>query len=124
MKWFKKNIVDQETRSLGSLFEVDVPENDELLDENKAIKDQPAKVQEGLKKVLSSLTRDQKKEFAKVISPGDFDHSEVSKLRQRVLMFEHPEFIDAHFNTLIEDGVNSVPTATRAREFSHTLPTI
>lgn len=49
----------------GKLFEVDVPENDVLLDEQKQFNEQPEKVKQGIEKAYSSLQDYQKRVFAK-----------------------------------------------------------
>lgn len=49
----------------GSLFEVDIPENDVLLDEQKAIGDQSQKVQKGLVETVKELNAEQGIRFIK-----------------------------------------------------------
>ena len=49
---FLKNNDLQKYENSGSLFEVDVPENDVLLDEQKPLKEQPEKVRAALKEIL------------------------------------------------------------------------
>ena len=71
IEWFDKNIKDKvinKNRKTGQLFKVDIPENEELLDEQKKIKDQPKSIQEKLRKLykgekwiedkLSTLNKD------------------------------------------------------------------
>ena len=47
LAWFQKEILPN-IKQEGSLFEVDIPENDVLLDEDKTFEEQPEKVQDGL----------------------------------------------------------------------------
>lgn len=44
-----------EVRKLGQVYEVDIPENDVLLDEDKTFNEQPEKVKEGLRKLVNEL---------------------------------------------------------------------
>lgn len=50
-KWFKKNI-ESKIKASGSLFEVDVPEDDVLLDEDLSFDEQPEKVKEAIHNIL------------------------------------------------------------------------
>ncbi|MBQ5673263.1 MAG: hypothetical protein IIV46_03545, partial [Phascolarctobacterium sp.] len=50
-KWFKKNI-ENKIKASGSLFEVDVPEDDVLLDEDLSFEEQPEKVKEAIYNIL------------------------------------------------------------------------
>lgn len=60
VKWFKREIKPR-VRIKGSLFEVDIPENDVLLDENKALAKQDKNVKSLLKKFYAGLDKDQAK---------------------------------------------------------------
>lgn len=50
LKWFEDEILP-DVKQEGSLVEVEIPENDVLLDEQKPFSEQPEKVQEALKKL-------------------------------------------------------------------------
>lgn len=60
VKWFKREIKPR-VRIKGSLFEVDIPENNVLLDEQKALGKQDKNVKSLLKKFYAELNNEQKR---------------------------------------------------------------
>ena len=58
IRWFKDLIKDINVDK-GALYEVNVPENDVLLDEQKTLAGQPKKVQQAIRKLVSDMTDDQ-----------------------------------------------------------------
>ena len=56
-----------EKRNEGQLFKVDVPENDELLDEDKKFSEQPEKVQNAIKKLFEEGGEKYQKKFKDII---------------------------------------------------------
>ena len=60
VKWFKREIKPR-VRIKGSLFEVDIPENNVLLDEQKALAKQDKNVKSLLKKFYAELNNEQKR---------------------------------------------------------------
>lgn len=60
VKWFKREIKPR-VRIKGSLFEVDIPENNVLLDEQKALAKQDKNVKRLLKKFYAELNNEQKR---------------------------------------------------------------
>jgi len=62
IKWFKKNIADnfEDINLPGSLFKVDVPENNVLLDEQKSFKSQSENVKQGIVQALKNIFFEQR----------------------------------------------------------------
>lgn len=52
LEWFKKDVVPNLKYS-GTLLEVDIPEEEEMLDEEKSFSEQPKQVQDALKKIVA-----------------------------------------------------------------------
>lgn len=69
INWFNELVKDLNFNK-GSLFEVDVPENDVLLDEQKTFKEQSTKVRKAITKLVNNLTEDQLANFDDVYSLG------------------------------------------------------
>lgn len=81
MEWFEREILPY-VKQEGSLFEVDIPENDVLLDEEKPFNEQPEKVKEALEQHLpdylfSFENEQEKRENSKrlLVSTGYYDAS-------------------------------------------------
>ena len=52
LEWFKKDVVPNLKYS-GTLLEVNIPEEEEMLDEDKSFSEQPEQVQKALKKIVA-----------------------------------------------------------------------
>ena len=63
IKFLKKNKINLPVKKLGSLFKVDIPDADVLLDEDKSYRRQKKSVQNSLREAFESLTDEQKKKF-------------------------------------------------------------
>ena len=78
ISWFKEKFKDVKFNT-GKLFEVDVPEDDVLLDEQKTFAEQPVKVRKAITKLVKNLTEDQMANFDDVYSLGK------AKVAQKIL---------------------------------------
>ena len=68
LQWLKNLDVDKlEIKKLGSLFEVEIPDDDVLLDEQKPFDEQPKFVQEKLEELFADSDRKQKEHLAESI---------------------------------------------------------
>lgn len=68
LQWLKNLDVDKlEIKNLGSLFEVEIPDDDVLLDEQKPFDEQPKFVQEKLEELFADSDRKQKEHLAESI---------------------------------------------------------
>lgn len=60
LKWLRDKIASKYTKKqFGQVFEADIPENDVLLDEQKTLAEQPKKVQQAIREMVSSMTDEQ-----------------------------------------------------------------
>ena len=72
LQWLKNLDVDKlEIKKLGSLFEVEIPDDDVLLDEQKPFDEQPKFVQEKLEELFADSDRKQKEHLAESIRRSD-----------------------------------------------------
>lgn len=65
----------------GTLFEVEIPDGDVLLDEQKPLAEQPKKVLQGLRKALKSLSVDELKRF---LNQSAYSEEEYNKVQQEL----------------------------------------
>lgn len=65
----------------GTLFEVEIPDDDVLLDEQKPLAEQPKKVLQGLRKALKSLSVDELKRF---LNQSAYSEEEYNKVQQEL----------------------------------------
>ena len=63
----------------GTLFEVEIPDDDVLLDEQKPLAEQPKKVLQGLRKTLKSLSVDELNRFLKRAAYGEEEYSKIQQ---------------------------------------------
>ena len=63
----------------GTLFEVEIPDDDVLLDEQKPLAEQPKKVLQGLRKTLKSLSVDELNRFLKQAAYGEEEYSKIQQ---------------------------------------------
>lgn len=66
-----------EARQTGALYEVEIPENDVLLDEQLKFSAQPKVVKDGIRAAFEKLTHEQKRDFAENILPWSEAKDEV-----------------------------------------------
>ena len=66
-----------EARQSGALYEVEIPENDVLLNEQLRFSAQPKVVKEGIRAAFEKLTHEQKRDFAENILPWSEAKDEV-----------------------------------------------
>ena len=60
LKWLRDQIANKYTKKqFGQVFEADIPENDVLLDEQKTLAEQPKKVQQAIRELVSGMTDEQ-----------------------------------------------------------------
>ena len=88
VKWFKgvQNKL-KHTNPVGTLFEVDVPENDVLLDEQLPLKDQPPKVKEAIKNLIKEASEKFHYEY------NDSGEMELYKGNEHIGTYDFPEIL-------------------------------
>lgn len=60
IKWLRDKIASKYTKKqFGQVFEADIPENDVLLDEQKTLVEQPEKVKQAIRELVSGMTDEQ-----------------------------------------------------------------
>lgn len=87
VQWFKDKVMPylKGDKESGSLFEVDVPENDVLLDEQKLFGNQEKGVQANIKKAINKLNDEQKQIFKNSYIGNHFQKSSGSEERTGLL---------------------------------------
>lgn len=66
----------------GTLFEVEIPDDDVLLDEQKPLAEQPKKVLQGLRKALKSLSADEMRRFFQKSAYGTEEYDKIQQEMQ------------------------------------------
>ena len=66
----------------GTLFEVEIPDDDVLLDEQKPLAEQPKKVLQGLRKALKSLSADELRRFFRESAYGTEEYDKIQQEMQ------------------------------------------
>ena len=84
LKWFKKHIADQEVRPVGALFEVNVPEDDVLLDEDKPLSQQPLPV----RKAIWEFYKSRPDEYIAPNTPNDLGDGDTGERFYRDIVFQ------------------------------------
>lgn len=102
LDWFKKEILP-DIKQEGSLFEVDIPENDVLLDEQKTFNEQPEKVRAALKRIAQEPGSRILREF--------IAENETGGNLYRAIVYDNADFLRAHNEPV--DGVALNTTAFR-----------
>lgn len=102
LDWFKKEILP-DIKQEGSLFEVDIPENDVLLDEQKTFNEQPEKVRAALKRIAQEPGSRVLREF--------IAGNETGGNLYRAIVYDNADFLRAHNEPV--DGVALNTTVSR-----------
>lgn len=103
--------INVKRRQGGALYELDVPENDVLLDEQKAFKEQSKTVKDSLRALYEGMTAQQKRDFAARLFPDKFTRGHEVELEELIRAFKEP----AHLFELLSDATKSPPARNNAR---------